>query len=148
MPALPSSSIKMNLPLRDTALIEQFLILRLKVETDCGAISFGRRIALAMIVRPTTARNARTTCSTSGSSGMTQSLSSCRALSQHDDAAFGARGRFRFSRERSFRLRTRAAVAERSQSVQSGRDRRLVHIPNYGYRAMPAPRLTAELSAK
>src|SRR2546423_9718058 len=65
----------MNLPLRDTPVILAFLIFRVNDDAESGAISFARRTSLATIVRPTTARrNVRTTCSTSGSSGIHTNL--------------------------------------------------------------------------
>src|SRR5437016_148354 len=68
-----SSSIRMYFPRRATPVIIDPLSLRLKREGDDGAINFGSLISLATIVRPTTARqSARTTCSTSGSSGILQ----------------------------------------------------------------------------
>src|SRR6266446_635499 len=66
----------MNLPRRLTSVMRESLSFRLNAEADVGQISFGSVTSVAtMRWTTTTRRNARTTCSTSGSSGMRRSLS-------------------------------------------------------------------------
>src|SRR5882724_3507869 len=75
--------MRMYLPRRETPVIVAPFSLRLKRAADMGETSFGRRISLARMRRPvTTGRRARTTCSTSGSSGTPESVSSVAIQSQ------------------------------------------------------------------
>src|SRR5713226_1915584 len=61
----------MNLPRRLTSVMSESLSFLLNAEGVVGAISFGSVTSAATMRRPTTTRrSARTTCSTSGSSGI------------------------------------------------------------------------------
>src|SRR5258708_1013511 len=61
----------MNLPRRETPVMVELFSFRLNAEGVVGAISFGSVTSAATMRRPiTTRRNARTRCSTSGSSGI------------------------------------------------------------------------------
>src|SRR5439155_10633350 len=81
--ALLLSSIRMYLPRRETPVIVAPFNLRLKREGEGLATSLGSRISLATMRRPeTTGRRARTTCSTSGNSGIGGSVSLAATQSQ------------------------------------------------------------------
>src|SRR5258708_14447744 len=61
----------MNLPRRETPVMVELFSFRLNTEGVVGAISFESVTSAATMRRPImTRRNARTTCSTSGSSGI------------------------------------------------------------------------------